>query len=559
MALAATDDHALSTMSGDRTVKASCLPFAEIPHTTQLFKDFLSAAPSLRPFFPRTPFFSEWVKDESALVRYDDERRKRVSEVLERQNRFFGSGAKALENVGRLRRGALAAVTGQQVGLFGGPLFSIFKALTAVKLADTATRAGVECVPVFWLATEDHDLAEVNHVEFPGADGRLVRLATTAHSKEDAPVSSVVFGEEISSVARTAADLLGDSEVGDFLLETYRAGESLGTAFGKLFARIFRDWGVILLDSADDELHRVGAPVFQAAIERAAELDQKLLARGKQLEAAGYHQQVKVTPSSTLLFMYRDGVRTPIRRKSNGNGEEEFVVGEAKFSRAELVKRAASNPQDFSANVLLRPILQDYLLPTLTYTGGSAEVAYFAQLGVVYEELAGRVTPIMPRFSATLVEPKIARLLDKYSIDMTALFRGKDALQENLARRTLTEGLQKAFADAHAALQASLGSVQQELKSLDKSLVEAAERSGSKMTYQLNRLQSRAARAEVLRNEVIARHAEQLSNTLYPNKVLQEREVGGVYFLARYGDQLLQDLYSTVHTDCHDHQVITLE
>jgi uncharacterized protein YllA (UPF0747 family) len=142
---------------------------------------------------------------------------------------------------------------------------------------------------------------------------------------------------------------------------------------------------------------------------------------------------------------------------------------------------------------------------------------------------------------------------------MTALFRGKDALQENLARRTLTEGLQKAFADAHAALQASLGSVQQELKSLDKSLVEAAERSGSKMTYQLNRLQSRAARAEVLRNEVIARHAEQLSNTLYPNKVLQEREVGGVYFLARYGDQLLQDLYSTVHTDCHDHQVITLE
>lgn len=414
-------------------------------------------------------------------------------------------------------------------------------------------------MPVFWLATEDHDLAEVNHVEFPGADGRLVRLATTAQSKEDAPVSSVVFGEEISSVARTAADLLGDSEVGDFLLETYRAGESLGTAFGKLFARIFRDWGVILLDSADDELHKVGAPVFQAAIERAAELDQKLLARGKQLEAAGYHQQVKVTTSSTLLFMYRDGVRTPIRRKSNGNGEEEFVVGEAKFSRAELMKRAASNPQDFSANVLLRPILQDYLLPTLTYTGGSAEVAYFAQLGVVYEELAGRVTPIMPRFSATLVEPKIARLLDKYSIDMTALFRGKDALQENLARRTLTEGLQKAFADAHAALQASLGSVQQELKSLDKSLVEAAERSGSKMTYQLNRLQSRAARAEVLRNEVIARHAEQLSNTLYPNKVLQEREVGGVYFLARYGDQLLQDLYSTVHTDCHDHQVITLE
>jgi bacillithiol biosynthesis cysteine-adding enzyme BshC len=559
MAFAATDDHALSTMSGDRTVKASCLPFAEIPHTTALFKDFLSGSPPVRAFFPRNPYFSEWVKDESALVRYDDARRRRVSDILERQNSFFGSGTKAHENIERLRRGAQAAVTGQQVGLFGGPLFSIFKALTAVKLADEATRAGIDCVPVFWLATEDHDLAEVNHVEFPGTDGKLVRLATTAHSKDDAPVSSVVLDREIESVVAAAAELLGDSEAADLLVEAYKAGETLGTAFGKLFARIFRDWGVILLDAADDELHEVGAPVFEAAIERAAELDQKLLARGKQLEAAGYHQQVKVTPSTTLLFMYRDGVRTPIRRKSNGNGEQDFVVGEAKFSQAELVQLAASRPQDFSANVLLRPILQDHLLPTLVYTGGSAEVAYFAQLGVVYEELAGRVTPIQPRFSATLVEPKITRLLEKYHIDLPALFHGKDVLQEDLARRILPTGLQKAFAEAHSALRNSLASVEHEIEHLDKSLIEAAERSGSKMTYQLNRLRSRAARAEALRNEVIGRHAEQLSNALYPNKVLQEREVGGLYFLGRYGDQLLHDLYSTMHTDCHDHQVITLE
>jgi bacillithiol synthase len=559
MALAATDDHALSTMSGDRTVKASCLPFDQIPHTTPLFKDFLSSSPSVRAFFPRNPYFSEWVKDESARVRYDDVRRAQVSGILERQNRFFGSGTKAHENIARLRRGALAAVTGQQVGLFGGPLFSIFKALTAVKLAKEATNAGVECVPVFWLATEDHDLAEVNHVEFPGTDGKPVRLATTAHSKDDAPVSSVVLDGEIESVVAAAAELLGDSEATDLLVDAYKAGETLGTAFGKLFARIFRDWGVILLDAADDELHRVGAPVFQAAIERAAELDQKLLTRGKTLEAAGYHQQVKVTPSSTLLFMYRDGVRTPIRRKSNGNGEQEFVVGEAKFSRAELVQHAASKPEDFSANVLLRPILQDHLLPTLVYTGGSAEVAYFAQLGVVYDALAGRITPILPRFSATLVEPKTNRLLEKYGIELPALFHGKDALQEDLARRTLPAGLQKAFAEAHSALRNSLASVEHQLEHLDKSLVEAAERSGSKMTYQLNRLRSRAARAEVLRNEVIGRHAEQLSNALYPDKVLQEREVGGVYFVARYGEQLLHDLYSTVQTDCHDHQVITLE
>ena len=141
-------------------MKAQCLPFNRIPHTSRLFTDFLAGSPGTRPFYPRTPDFSNWLKQEAGLIRYDGDRRERVSAVLERQNTAFGSGKRTLENIARLRNGAVAAVTGQQVGLFGGPLFSIFKALTAVKLSDEASRAGVACVPVFWLATEDHDLAE---------------------------------------------------------------------------------------------------------------------------------------------------------------------------------------------------------------------------------------------------------------------------------------------------------------------------------------------------------------------------------------------------------------
>ena len=154
-------------------MKAQCLPFNRIPHTSRLFTDFLAGSPGTRPFYPRTPDFSNWLKQEAGLIRYDGDRRERVSAVLERQNTAFGSGKRTLENIARLRNGAVAAVTGQQVGLFGGPLFSIFKALTAVKLSDEASRAGVACVPVFWLATEDHDLAEVNHVDIPDASGKL--------------------------------------------------------------------------------------------------------------------------------------------------------------------------------------------------------------------------------------------------------------------------------------------------------------------------------------------------------------------------------------------------
>ena len=201
------------------------------------------------------PIFSDWVKDESQRVVYDAARRGKVSEILERQNRAWGASSKTLANIDRLRRGALAAVTGQQVGLFGGPLFSIFKALTAVKLAEQATAAGVDCVPVFWLATEDHDLAEVNHVALLSEQGLPEPFAAGSHAFEsnavaDAPVGAVKFGPEIEPVVERAATLLGDSEVATWLRQAYRPGETLGSAFALLFARLFADWGVILLDPA---------------------------------------------------------------------------------------------------------------------------------------------------------------------------------------------------------------------------------------------------------------------------------------------------------------------
>src|SRR5271156_6447612 len=211
-------------MSGVLPMKAQCLPFTQIPHSTRLFLDYLSYTPSVRALYPRSPVFSEWVKDEAQRVVYDATRRSKVSEILERQNRSWGASPKTLANIERLRRGALAAVTGQQVGLFGGPLFSIFKALTAVKLAEQATAAGVECVPVFWLATEDHDLAEVNHVALLSEQGLADPFAVESRGVADAPVGTVRFGPEIEPVVERAAGLLGDSEVTTWLREAYRPG-----------------------------------------------------------------------------------------------------------------------------------------------------------------------------------------------------------------------------------------------------------------------------------------------------------------------------------------------
>src|SRR5271167_4992732 len=232
------------TLSGELPVKSECLPFSQIPHTTRLFADFLSNHSKVQQFYPRSAYFNQWFKDEASNLAYAAERREAVSMILDRQNQSWNASAKALENIARLRAGASAVVTGQQVGLFGGPAFTIFKALTAIKLADQATRSGVDCVPVFWLATEDHDLAEVNQVSLPGANASLQKLSAPVEGLPDAPVGTVRFGQEIRTVMEAATGLLGPSEISDFLLEAYRPGETFGTAFARLFTRLFADWGV---------------------------------------------------------------------------------------------------------------------------------------------------------------------------------------------------------------------------------------------------------------------------------------------------------------------------
>ena len=547
-------------------MKSQCLPFTQIPHTTRLFLDYLSYTPFVHGLYPRSPMFSEWVQDEASRVVYDAARRVKVSEILERQNRAWGASAKTLANIDRLRRGALAAVTGQQVGLFGGPLFSILKALTAVKLAAQATAAGVDCVPVFWLATEDHDLAEVNHVALLSENGLPEPFAVESHafqnSVPDAPVGTIKFGPGIESVVERAGALLGESEVTNWLREAYRPGENLGSAFALLFARLFAEWGVILLDPADKAFHDLAKPLFRAAIERASELDEALLARGKALEAAGYHQQVKVTSATTLLFEVKNGARTAMRRRNNGgNGGNggEYAVGEERISTAELLDRIEAAPERFNPNVLLRPVVQDYLLPTLVYTGGAAEVAYFAQVGVVYEKLLGRVTPILPRFSATLVEPKAERILARYQLGLADVLQGPEKVREAIAARSLPPDLQTRFEEAYASVDRSMAALRDSIGKLDPTLIDTAESTRTSMAHQIDRMRARVARAEQLRNDVITRHADALSNALFPHKALQEREVAGVSFVARYGQDLLANLYEQVHADCHDHQAIEIQ
>jgi len=275
--------------------------------------------------------------------------------------------------------------------------------------------------------------------------------------------------------------------------------------------------------------------------------------RNKELATAVYPAQGKVPATPTFVFALPNGARTSVHR-SNGN----FSIGKEKLTAKELAERIDARPQDFSGNALFRPVLQDHLLPTLAYVGGPAEVAYFAQSEVLYKKLTDRVTPIIPRVSATLIDAKAERLLKKYDLSVQECFVSEDQLCRQIAARSLPDNLNAEFDSSHAEVQKELSKLSARLRELDPTLEEAAKRAASKIMYQLTRLKSRAGNAESRKNGDIARHAAALANSLFPHKDLQERGIAGISFVGRQGIGWLRELHDALDLDCPGHQVLYL-
>lgn len=530
-----------------------CLPFRDVPSVPRLFLDFLSDNPQLRPFYPTSTFSLDELADHAKTVQMPEERRQRIADVLKKQNQAWDADSAALDNIQKLRSGACAVVSGQQVGLFLGPAYTVYKAVTIIRLARELNARGVEAVPVFWLASEDHDLAEVNHAIFPDAQGALQRLETASHGVASAPVGTINLDADVRSLIEQIKEITGESEVLGLLSEAYSPGQTFATAFGRVMVQLFSRHGLIVLDPSDAAVHQIASPLLQKAATETESLVSDLLGRTKEIEATGHEAQVKVTPSSTLLFFLKDGVRVSIHKKNGGfgfNGEH--------WSAEDLRSRIEKNPELFTANVLLRPVLQDYLLPTAMYIAGPAETAYFAQVQVVYEHLLGRTTPVWPRFSSTLIEARLASWMRKYGLRLRDVLHPKDEFVSMLSRRTIPADIKDDFDRSREQLDRLLAPLLQTLQKLDPTIASAGEVAGQKMRYQLDQLESRAARAHLQREQVLDRHATLLSTMLFPERELQERKIAGIYFIAKHGIGLIGELIEGYKPECRDHQVIEL-
>ena len=544
-----------------------CYPLSTLPGTSALFRDYADAAASphsaaLRRWYPADPFTLAWANQAPSL---DQPHRNRLTDALLRQADGFDAPGPVLANIERLKHGAAAVVTGQQVSLFGGPLLTLLKAATAIRKAQDATQStGREHVPIFWLASEDHDLAEVDQLALLSKTS-VVNLRLNLHSHHPVPVGALRLdnnSEEgrlrLEAELDRASELLGWAPITNLLRECYSPDATLASAFGRLLTKIFAPHGLIVMDAASRDFHALGASVLRSAIERAGELEAALLARTHELESAGYHAQVLVTPGHSLLFLLdaETRARLPLRRTAEGN----WKAGTHHCTTADLLEILSAEPERLSPNALLRPLFQDTILPTAAYIGGPAEVAYFAQSAVLYTELLGRITPILPRLSATLIEPSIASALASHELDLPQILEAKttDALALRLGARAMPIEAKRKLASVGNAMDAELTALTQYMSAMSEDLGRSTQIAGNKMRYQMNRLRRMAAAFELQKETSLKKHATAILLSLYPDGHLQERLLGGVWFLSRYGDTLPGLLIEHAAQECPGHRVLYL-
>jgi bacillithiol biosynthesis cysteine-adding enzyme BshC len=525
-------------------MECSCVRHTDVPGTSKLFADLIYHYDRVSDLYSHRPNDIQALEAAGRLD-FPDDRRAALIDALSPLN----AGNPSLAALAK--PGAVAIVTGQQVGLFSGPAYSVYKALTAIKIARELSNRGTPAVPVFWIATEDHDFAEIDHVWVFGPDRQPVKIRVGAAADAGLkPVGGIAI--EDFPIGELRAALSGLPFADDALAMVERAwqpGHTMGAAFARFIKELFAPYGLLVIDPMEPALRRIAAPLLKEAVERMPELTDALMARSKELVSRGYHAQVLVDKNTSLVFLLADGRRLALRR-SNGD----FAGPERRFTAAELTARGA----DLSPNALLRPVMQDYLLPTAAYVGGPAELAYLAQSQVLYGKLLGRQPAAFPRACFTLVDSRSHKRMMRYGLGPVDLFSGEQALRDTIAARLVPERLRSRLDDTKGAFAKALDALKADLDRFDPTLVSALGTSRRKIEYQMGKIARKTAAQIMARDEQAVRDARALNGLVFPEKHLQERFYSIVPFLAEFGPGLVDELYSAVRVECPDHQFVVV-
>jgi bacillithiol biosynthesis cysteine-adding enzyme BshC len=559
-----TAESACYSSPEESGLRVETLPFDRIPQQSRLFLDYLRDPVSLKQFYPSAVRFHHELPQRAneVLANYQPDR-ARVCDALAAMNIRWGATDETLRNIELLRDSdCLAVVSGQQAGLFTGPLYTIYKSLSAVKLAGCLRTRNTKCVPVFWIASEDHDFAEVAAAEFISRECQLAKIEVSSSiHEENQPVGKVLLDNSISWVIDQFFAQLPNSEfaadIKKLLQNAWQSGRSYSDSFATMMTSLLGRYGLIFLDPLDSELKKLAAPLYAQAARRAPDIATSVEERSRELETAGYHAQVMASANSFPLFLRdKQGARHAITRQEDGKYKAKECDEE--YTAPELAELAQRSPEMFSPNVTLRAVVQDYLLPTIAYYGGAAEIAYFAQTNEVYRVLGRPVTPILPRSSLTMVERHTGRGLERYGLTLADFFDGLENVMKRVVEEHLGADTAKLFTESDQRVNSELDRLRRELANVDQTLAAALDTGRKKINYQLEGLRTRFVRAQLARDEAAQRQLQRAFDQLYPHKDLQERHINITSLLARHGTYVMEWIYNAVNIGSNEHQVVYL-
>ena len=531
------------------------IPIESLPDTTRLYRDYISDFARLSAFFDGDYRDQNAYRQKAEQVFNASHPVKELVSILDAQNRAWGCSEKTLENIARLQHDkALAVVTGQQVGLFTGPLYTIYKALTTIKFADHLTQMlSTPVVPVFYLVSEDHDFNEVQWAGYVDQQNMYKKAVYSSQTDERKPVYKFILNETIkSTVAEMAASLPSTEFKEDIfasLAKCYAPGKSFVDAFACWFTKIFSSFGVVILDSSDVRLKCLIKTVFEK--ELANQITEKEISITMQkLEALGYHSQLSVQKGRPAVFILEDG-RHSLEKTSDGF--RNLHSGQI-FGQEELVR----NCQKLSPKAALRTIAQDSLLPTIAYVGGPGEIAYWGQLKSVYQAFDLPMPIVIPRAGFTLLEAKIKRHLEKFRLDVRDLFADREKAFKSALKSLMPADLDQQIQTSRQKIASEFGLLAQKMLAIEPTLESALEKTESNVASQLGIMEQKVVRAIRDREKIVAQQLETISHNIFPDDSLQERKLNILPFLVRHNWSIIQKIYEEIGITEFEHKILEL-
>ncbi len=516
-------------------------PFSDLPFS-RLFQDYTSNFSRLADFFDTNPFSELETEKKINTYSFQGNRKESVGFLTE-FNRLFDAQDEVYQSIKKLEdESSCTVVTGQQLTAYGGPLFTILKIITTIHYASIwEKKYGRPFIPVFWLADEDHDFEEAATIGLPEGDD-LKKLSVGADHSNYPRVSEIMLGDSFEIFRDKVKGYLTQtdfsSQLWDILDDSYQEGATYSEAFGKLILKMFGKFGLVLAGTNTNSSKKILLEPLCLSIEKSSEAFEALNKKSRELEDQGYHKQVHVQ-SSNLFWIDDHGNREKI---THSNLSWYIEGKEISWTDTELTHSIQQNPNRFSPNVFLRPITQNYLLPCIAYVAGPSELAYYGQMKEFYRVFNLDMPTLIPRYSATIIESGIERIIDKLPFENHQYNQRIEDLESAYIAKADTPDIESIYKNwKKSAEQCSVES-KKAISKIDPTLEGSVERVINIFFNELDKLKGKTYRSVKEQEKTQIQRLRRIQSSLYPNGNLQEREVAFIYFMNKYGFDIWSDI-----------------